>query len=174
MRTKLTLVAVAVAGMQALTVPVLAHDHRPPDALLVTDLGSGEGTGYTTTWATRSGNLCTVLHGDGIDRYQEPPVRWAPGTEIAVRFETSRRPARVRVTGYFAGDPLAGIPLFGGDPVPYELRRVEVDGITMWEAVLSPPPTVDLYLDVVARWRDTTGCGMQEAAWTFRAGLLPI
>ncbi|MDQ4126071.1 MAG: hypothetical protein M3134_10820 [Actinomycetota bacterium] len=174
MRTKLTVVALAVAGMQALPVPGFAHDHRAPDALLVTGLGSGEGTAYTTTWATRSGDLCAVLHGDGTGRYDGPPVRWAPGTEIAVRFETPRRPARVRVTGWFAGDPLAGIPLFGGDPVPYELRRLEVDGRTMWEAVLSPPPTVDLYLDVVAHWRDTTGCGLQEAAWTFRAGLLPI
>lgn len=174
MRTKLTIAAVALAGMQALSAPAVAHDHGPPDALLVTTLGSGEGTGYTSTWATRSGDLCTVLHGDGTGRYDRAPVRWAPGTEIAVRFETRRRPARVRVTGYFAGDPLAGIPLLGGDPVPYELRRVEVEGRTMWEAVLSPPPTVDLYLDVVAHWRDATGCGMQEAAWTFRAGLLPI
>ncbi|HEX2294896.1 MAG TPA: hypothetical protein VHN37_06265 [Actinomycetota bacterium] len=173
MRTRPILLALAVT-VALLPGPAPAHDHSAPDALLVTASDSGEGTNYTTTWSTRRGDLCAVLHGDGTGRYEEPPVTWVPGTAIAVRFETRHRPARVAVTGYVAGDPLAGIPLIGGDPVPHELRKVEVDGKTMWEAALSPPPSPDLYLDVVAHWRDTEGCGMQESAWTFRAGLLPI
>lgn len=173
MRTVLIGLTLALAAA-LLPGAAAAHDHAPPNALLVTETDSGDGTNYTTTWSRRSGKYCVVLHGDGTGRYQEPPVTWVPGTGIAVRFETPHRPARVDVTGYIAGDPLAGIPLVGGDPVPYELRKVEVDGRKMWEAALSPPPSPDLYLDVVARWRDTDGCGMQESAWTFRAGLLPV
>lgn len=167
------IVLAVVAGLGA-PGAALAHDHMPPDALLVTDLDSGEGNNYTVTWARGDRFTCTVMVGDGIQRFEGPPVQWIPGTDIAVRFETRHRPTRVRVTGYLVGDPLAGVPIYGAVRVPYELRRVKVDGKIMWEAVLSPPPAPDLYLDVVARWKDQDGCGMQESAWTFRAGLLPI
>lgn len=151
-----------------------AHDHRAPDAVLVTDMGSGTGTNYTTTWSERQGDLCATGVGDGIRTWDSPPVPWAPGTEMAVRFESRHKPASVRAVAYLVGDPLAGVPIFGEVHVSHELRRVEVHGKTMWEAVLSPPPSLDLYLDVVARWKDRSGCGTQQSAWTFRAGLLPI
>lgn len=121
----------------------------------------------------RFDHACVTLAADGIPGYV-PPVQWVPGTDIAVRFATRHKPARVQVTAYLLGDPTTGTPIYGSTPVPHELRRVEVDGKVMWEAVLSPPPAADLYLDVVAHWKDQDGCGMQEAAWTFRASLLPI
>ena len=140
----------------------------------MTDFGSGPGAGYTTTWGWGNDRICTVMVGDGTRSWESPPVRWVPGTEMAVRFTSRHKPAHVNATAYLVGDPTTGTVIYGKTHVPYELRRVEVDGRTMWEAVLSPPPSPDLYLDVVAHWRDQDGCGRQEVAWTFRAGLLPI
>lgn len=166
--------ALAVAAALCAPATAHAHDHVSPEALLVTGMGSGYGTNYTTTWSERQGDLCATLVGDGIRAWDSPPVPWAPGSEMAVRFESKHKPSSIRAIAYLLGDPTTGTAIYGEVKVPYELRRVEVDGKTMWEAVLSPPPALDLYLDVVARWKDQSGCGTQQAAWTFRAGLLPI
>lgn len=155
--------------------PVTAHGHKPPGALLLTETDSGGGVNYSTsTWARSGGRFCTVRVADGLWYWEGPPVQWVPGTEIAVRFETPRKPSKVDVVAYLLGDPTTGTVIYGKVDVAHELRPADVEGRTMWEAVLSPPPWPDLYLDVVARWRDRRGCGMQESAWTFRAGLLPI
>lgn len=166
--------ALAIAATLFVPATARAHDHVAPDAWLVTGMGTGAGTNYTATWSEKQGDLCATLVGDGIRSWSSPPVPWVPGTEMAVRFESRHKPSSVRPIAYLIGDPLAGVPIFGEIMVPYELRRVEVDGKKMWEAVLFPPPSLDLYLDVVARWKDQSGCGTQQASWTFRAGLLPI
>lgn len=175
MGTKLFAVAVAVClcGLW----PAAARDRNPPDALLVTETDSGEGVNYTTsTWARGKGKAryCTVRVADGIQYWESPPVQWVPGLEIAVRFETAHEPAKVEVIAFLLGDPTTGTAIYGKVDVEHELRRVEVEGRKVWEAVLSPPPWPDLYLDVTARWEDRDGCGKQESAWTFRAGMLPI
>lgn len=174
MGTKLCGLALACAVAFGAPGAAVAHDHTSPEALLVTTTDSGPGTNYSTIWSQRSGRWCATLAADGIPAYGPTPVQWVPGTDIAVRFVTRHKPARVRATAYLLGDPTTGTPIYGSTPVPHELRRVEVDGKVMWEAVLDPPPAADLYLDVVAHWRDQDGCGMQEAAWSFRASLLPI
>ena len=113
------------------------------------------------------------MHADGLWDYHDP-ARWLPTEGLLIRFASPRRPHRVDVDGYVLGDPIAGTPIYGHVEIPYELRRVLVDGRPMWEAVLDPPPAPDLYLDVTATWSDVDGCGMQSASWTFRAGLLPV
>lgn len=167
--------ALAIATTLLVPATARAHDHVAPDAWLVTGMGTGSGVNYTTTWSEKQrGDICATLVGDGIRAWQSPPVPWAPGGEMAVRFESRHKPSSVRAIAYLLGDPTTGTVIYGEVKVPHELRRVEVDGKMMWEAVLFPPPALDLYLDVVARWKDQSGCGTQQAAWTFRAGLLPI
>jgi hypothetical protein len=166
--------AASLAACAALgAAPAAAHDHRPPEASIVTPRDSAEGRRDTFTWAIRDGRYCEVMHGDGPWR-SDRPVLWVPGDELVIRFETSHRPHRVDVKGYLVGDPTAGVPIYGQVEVPYRLRRARVDGRVVWEAVLDPPPAADLYLDVTVSWKDVDGCGMQSVSWTFRAGLLPI
>jgi hypothetical protein len=168
------LCGLALAAVLLAPATAVAHDHLPPRAVLVTDTDSGEGSAYTSSWAWRAGKHCAGVVADGTYAFEGPPVQWVPGTGIAVRFEKRQRPSHVMVRAYLLGDPLAGVPLFGRVRVPHELRRVEVDGKRTWEAVLSPPPWPDLWLDVTADWDDADGCGGQHAGWKFRAGLLPI
>jgi hypothetical protein len=172
MRTKVAGLGLALAAA-LLPGAAGAHDHAPPEAHLLTENDSGAGVRYTTTWARGNGESCVVTGGDGIWAWDAPPVQWVPDSPIAVRFSTRHRPTRVEVTGYLLGDPTTGTVIFGEVDVPAELRRVHVNGRTRWEAVLSPPPWPDLYLDVAARWKDAGGCHRQEAGWTFRAGLVP-
>lgn len=164
----------ALAVLLALPAGASAHDHAVPKALLLTEHGSGEGSNYTATWAHGDGRYCSVLTGDGVYPWPGPPVQWVPGTGIAVRFETRHEPRKVVAHAFLLGDPTTGTPIYGEVDVPHELRKVRVDGKTMWEAMLSPPPWPDLYLDVWARWNDQDGCHPQVAGWRFRAGLLPI
>lgn len=164
----------AVAAALCAPGAVRAHDHRAPEATLVTEMGSGPGTNYSATWSERDGRACAVSVADGIRGWGSPPVAWMPGTEIAVRLGSRHRPSHIRAVGYVVGDPTTGTAVYGEFKVPYELRPVEVDGKRMWEAVLEPPPSPDLYLDVVVQWKDRSGCGVQQSAWTFRAGLLPV
>lgn len=174
MRTRALGVALVVAAALGTPGPATAHDHRAPEAVLVTEMGSGAGTNYSSTWSDREGRLCGIAVADGIRAWGSPPVPWMPGTDMAVRLGSRHRPTRVRALAYVVGDPTSGTPIYGEFKVPYELRPVEVDGKRMWEAVLEPPPSLDLYLDVVVQWKDRDGCGVQQSAWTFRAGLLPI
>ena len=164
----------ALAMLLALPAGAWAHDHAVPDALLVTEQGSGEGRNYTATWARGSGRYCAVATTVGAYGWPGPPVEWVPGTEMAVRFDTRHKPTRVRAHAFLLGDATTETAIYGKVDVPHELRKVEVDGKTMWEAVLSPPPWPDLWLDVWARWNDQDGCHPQVAGWRFRAGLLPI
>lgn len=168
------LCGLALVSALALSGTAVAHDHLPPHAVLVTDIDSGEGMSYATTWTRRAGKYCATVVFDGFNHYGSPPVQWVPGTAIAVRFEKRQRPSRVNVRGFLLGDPTTGTAIYGEVPIPYELRRVDVGGETMWEAALSPPPWPDLYLHVMAVWEDVDGCGKQSARWTFRAGLLPV
>jgi hypothetical protein len=172
MRTKLS--GLALAAVLAAPAPAVAHDHLPPRAVLVTDTDSGEGTVYTSSWARRAGKHCSVVVGGFSRLFEEPPVQWVPGTDIAVRFEKHQRPSHVIVRGFLLGDPTTGTAIYGRVRVPHELRRVEDEGKRMWEAVLSPPPWPDLWLDVQADWEDEDGCGGQHVGWRFRAGLLPV
>lgn len=166
-------VAVALALVAGAPGAAVAHDHRPPKALLVTERDSGRGHNYSTMWSWANGGYCAQEAGRETWS-PRPPVQWLPGDDIAVRFEKRHKPAYVLVRAFLIGDPASETPLYGETPVPHELRRVEVDGEVMWEAVLSPPPAPELYLDVVARWEDRDGCRMQESAWTFRASPLPV
>ena len=165
---------VALVAALVFPAPAVAHDHEVPDAVLVTGQGSDVGSMYTATWAHRTGRHCSVVATEGPYPWPAPPVRWVPGTEMAVRFETRYQPTAVRAHAYLSGDPTTGTPIYGGVDIPHELRKVKVDGRTMWEAVLSPPPWPDLWLDVSADWDDVDGCGLQSAGWKFRAGLLPF
>lgn len=174
MGTKLGGLLLVLAAVLAAAGPAAAHDHTPPEAVLVTGTDSGSGASYGATWAKRDGRYCAVMVADGLYGFEGPPVQWVPSSEIAVRFETRHRPARVLVRGFLFGDPTTGTAIYGRIRVPHELRKVEVSGKTMWEAVLSPPPWPDLWLDVTADWKDVDGCHPQHAGWTFRAGLLPI
>lgn len=164
----------ALALALALPVSASAHDHVWPEAVLITETDSGAGVPYTASWSRRTGKLCSTLVADGLYGYEGPPVQWVPNTEMLVRFESRHRPSQVRAKAYLVGDPTIGTPIYGRVDIPHELRKVKVDGETRWEAVLSPPPWPDLYLQVDASWRDQDGCGGQHVAYTFRAGLLPI
>lgn len=115
-----------------------------------------------------------IAFAEGEYGFPSPPVRWVPGTEVAVRIESAERPRRVEARAFLFGDPTTGTPIYGQLEVPNELRRVEVEGETMWEAVLSPPPWPDLYLEVKAEWKRIPRCGERWATWKWRAGLLPI
>lgn len=171
----LRLFLTAVVSGVALLAPTqaFAHDHGPPRALIVSPRDSVQGRMYTSTWARGHGRYCSVGVADGVPGSPHP-VQWLPGEELAVRFETRQRPARLFVDGYLLGDPFAGVPLFGRVEIPHELRRARIDGTVVWEAVLDAPPSPDLYIDLTALWKDVDGCGMQSASWAFWAGLLPF
>lgn len=167
---------VTVALVAALVAPAtaVAGDHAVPDAVLVTATDSEAGSLAEATWTTRSGDVCSTAVLDGEYGFPSPPVQWVPGTEIAVRFEKRRRPLVVAASAFLVGDPLAGVPIYGEVAIPHEMRRVKVDGKTMWEAVLSPPPWPDLYMEVEAEWDGSGGCGARRVLWKWRAGLLPL
>lgn len=164
----------ALALAMLVFAPGTAAASGPPDTVLLTDGDSREGSLAEAGWSIRTGWECVVRDYDGEYGFPGPPVRWVPGTEIVVRFETRQRPRRVEVGAFLLGDPTAGVPIYGKTSVPHELRRVEIDGKTMWEAVLSPPPWPDLYLEVMAEWKDPDGCDVRWALWKWRAGLLPV
>ena len=151
-----------------------AHAHRAPEAVLVTADDSEPGALAESAWAIRTGRECVIKSGRGEHWYPKTPVRWVPGSEIAVRFETGERPRSVTARAFLLGDPTTSTPVYGEVSIPHELRRVEIDGETMWEAVLSPPPWFDLYMEVGAEWKRAGRCGPREATWVWRAGLLPI
>jgi hypothetical protein len=165
----LTLVAALVAPA-----PATAHDDGPPEAVVVTSLGSRAAALHATEWASGDARRCAVISTDDYYEWRNPPVPWVPGTEIVVRFDTPHKPVRVRAIAFLSGDPTTGTPVYGKTEVPHELREAEVDGKKTWEAVLSPLPSPDLYVDVFARWKGVPGCGVREGAWSFRAGLLPL
>lgn len=171
MRTKLT----ATLVLMALGLPGAAGARPPgwPETSLVTASESRDGSFAGATWATGSAKDCVVAEVDGHYGFPGPPMRWVPGTEIAVRFETAERPRGVDSRAFLSGDPTTGTPIYGEVAIPDELRRVEIDGETMWEAVLSPPPWPDLYLEVAAEWKPAR-CGPRKATWKWRVGLLPI
>ena len=164
----------AVTVVTVLLPSAVAEAGTWPRAVLTTPNDAEEGSFASATWATRTSWECVIKVVDGEYGFPSPPVQWVPGTEIAVRFEKRERPRRVDVRAFLLGDPFAGVPLYGEMEIAYELRRVEVDGVTMWEAVLSPPPWPDLYLEVTAEWKRVPRCGARRATWKWRAGLLPI
>ena len=57
MRTRGWIAALAAAAALCVPATAHAHQHRAPDALLVTDMGSGAGHNYSTTWSQRQGDL---------------------------------------------------------------------------------------------------------------------
>lgn len=144
-----------------------------PHATLVTDSASGEGSFAGATWAMPSRSECAIAVVDGEYGFPSPPVQWVPGTEIAVRLESPERPRHVDAIAFLLGDPTTGTPVYGKVDIPNEVRRVEVDGDEMWEAVLSPPPWPDLYLEVTAEWKRVPDCGPRRATWKWRTGVLP-
>lgn len=153
--------------------PAFADDHRPPRAEILTDRDSAPAPMYSSSWATREGPSCRFTYTDDLREFGEP-VQWLPVDELALRFRTRHRPYDLEVDGYLVGDPLAGVPIYGHVAVPYRLRSVRVGRTLVWEAVLDAPPGADLYVDVTAWWQDVSGCGLQAASWTFRAGVLPF
>lgn len=145
-----------------------------PNTSLVTENDSGAGSLAGATWAVPTRGDCAVVADDGHYGFPSPPVEWVPGSEIAVRFESAERPRRVYARAFLFGDPTTGTPIYGETKIPNELRRVQVHGEIVWEAVLSPPPWPDLYLEVTAEWKPLARCGPREATWKWRAGLLPV
>ncbi len=172
MRTKL--VATAIVTTLGLPGAAMARADRWPDASLMTENDSAAGSLAGARWAVPTGRECVVKVDDGRYAFPPPPVEWVPGTEIAVRFESAERPGRVDARAFLFGDPTTGTPIYGETEIPNELRRVEIDGEVVWEAVLSPPPWPDLYLEVAAEWKRVARCGPREATWKWRAGLLPV
>lgn len=53
-------------------VPALGHDHRVPEATIVTPRDSAPGSQYTSTWAWGNGRMCTVGTGDGVPGSNDP------------------------------------------------------------------------------------------------------
>lgn len=174
MRKRLWALLVGVASVFVAPGAAVGHDHTPPSATLITTTDSAEGAHAITSWASRSGGRCAVSVARGTYGWQGPAVQWIPGTEMAVRFDSRHRPAGVFARAFLFEDPTTGTPIYGEVYFPRKLRKVDVDGRTMWEAVLSPPPWPDMLLEVRARWRDRDGCAGQSASWWFRAGLSPV
>jgi hypothetical protein len=161
------LIALVVAPSAA-----VAHDHRPPSAALVSADRMQERRPYSSTWGYAHGKLCYGQTRDGSPSFGES-LWWTPGDGLTLRFYAHTRPRDVRVVAYRAVD-LAGRPVGDAEAIPYELKKRRAGGRIVWDAVLAPPVTPDLYVEALAAWSDRDGCGGQEAAWTFHASLLPL
>lgn len=112
------LVVAVLSGVPLLApAPALGHDHRPPDATIVTPRDSAEGNMYTSSWAQGDGRYCSAGVSDGIPGSSDP-VQWLPGDELAVRFATRHRPVRVNADAFLLGDPTTGIPIHGHVELP--------------------------------------------------------
>lgn len=145
-----------------------AHDHAPPRLFLVTDRGEQRGSVYVTEWANGGDGFCTVGIGDGVRGFSDP-VPFTPGQPMAIRFMKKQRPLKVIVTAWRLGIPVMNEPLGPNERVAVELRSTRHEGRLVWEAHFEAPLAADLYLDVVAKWKDEDGCGSERVFSTFHA-----
>jgi hypothetical protein len=155
-RRLLIVVAAAGAVLMPAAPPAGAHDHRPPRVELAVAGKIQRGHFVTETWTRPSGDgLCATWHGDGFWGYPGPLEVSAGEHVVRFRMYKSQRP-RLHLT---MRRRLEKDGRGGGRDVPFHLRRRMRDGRQIWVAQFRLAVVRHVYLDAVARWRDTEGCG---------------
>lgn len=156
--------ALVVAGVQA---SANAHDHRPPEAILMKgerELQRGNLGSYCWTRPAGDGSFVGECS-DAVSGYPAAE-RVGEDSKMRIRIFKTQRPRDFSLSAYRKIDADG----FGrARRIPFSLRRVVEDGETVaWDAVFNVnQPNRHYYLDAFGIWKDEQGGGNQDASWTF-------
>ncbi len=174
-RTLVVLAAIAVSlgGLILVTqVPAGAHDHRPPNTVLMKgtkELQKGRLTSeFVWSYPSRNGNSCITDKATFLFGFPTDVPTVAVGSKLKVRIHKSHEPESFRM----AEVDRRGVPK---SEVGVLLKPVVRDGKTVaWDAVFAlESPNTDYRLFTEGHWQDRDCSGSpidpeQLARWTFR------
>jgi hypothetical protein len=166
-RTRLRLaLLLGLGAMVVASAPSLAQDRRPPATSVHVGGVVKRLRPWSVDWVRRRGHHCVATHRNGIPTF-EPRIRVGRRhVKAKVVFEKARKPRRVRA---FAGRHLVAGNLAHPRRLDVRLRQRGSGRGRRWVAKMRVKVKRRAFVDVIAGWRDTEGCGGREgAAWSFR------
>lgn len=144
---------------------------RPPRTLMRIEGGEQRGRVYRQDWAQLRHGICRRLAIDGPYPVKKRALEVAPGTKrVRIIFRTPLRPRELSFKAWRAADRDAGTVVGPAEEPDYKLKRVDFPSSPRhdWRAILNVDlPVGHYYLSVFGRWRDSSGCGSQQATWGF-------
>ena len=162
---------VTVLSLAALAAPAAAHDHSPPSLTMRVEGEVQEGKLVYTGWYTKQTETSCV-HGDifGPDAYPEAIEVTRGSHSVRVRIAKRHRPDYLEVRTWQATTPEGG----AGPPdvVEHTLKPIRRDGrVRAYRILFDVSVLKDLYIKVLADWRDREGCGGElMGRWNFHLG----
>ena len=152
-----------VSALAASAVPAVAHDHKPPRAILRSPGDEQRGRAWSSDWTRADGKFCVSGVGDGIPNYRRKAMTWNPSNPIRLYLYKKQKPKKVKVRMHRRLDE-DGSPQGKGRRARIRLRDKVLDnGRRIWIAKFRGPDVRHLFLSARAVWQDVEGCNVSQS-----------